>query len=328
VPKAPTTWITTSIAVAACIWVAFTPDPSSAGAVAGGSRPSIEPLRQAPGAVRRYWTPARMRAARPPDLTITALGQGEDAAASARAARRTRRSSLHREIPTTREFPYRTHGKVFFTLGLSDYSCSATAVRSPGRSLVWTAGHCVSDPGLAGPVFATNWEFVPGYKEGRKPFGEWPATSLATTPQWGGRGPLSGGDTDFDFGAAVVAPRGSSHLQEAIGARRIAFRQARDKIYSAFGYPAERPPPEFDGRHLFVCRSRYKGADPGTGPPSPLRISCDMTGGASGGGWVIQRDDRRYVASVTSYGYWSQPNSVYGPYQGTVARRLYEAAGG
>ena len=28
-----------------------------------------------------------------------------------------------------------------------------------------------------------------------------------------------------------------------------------------------------------------------------------MTAGASGGGWVIRRDDRGYVASVTSYGY-------------------------
>ncbi len=99
-------------------------------------------------------------------------------------------------------------------------------------------------------------------------------------------------------------------------------------MYKAFGYPAESPPPEFDGRHLFLCESRYRGSDPGAGPPSPIRISCDMTGGSSGGGWVIRRGDRRYVASVTSYGYSSQPNSLYGPYQGTVARRLYQDAGG
>jgi hypothetical protein len=217
---------------------------------------------------------------------------------------------------------------VFFTIGLSDYSCSATAVHSPNRSLVWTAGHCVSDPGPAGPVFATNWAFVPGYKEGRRPFGEWPATSLATTPQWGGRGSLDGGDPAFDLGAAVVAPRASRNLEDAIGARRIAFRGARDKIYSAFGYPAERPPPQFDGRHLFVCRSRYRGSDRLFGPPWPLRISCDMTAGASGGGWVVRRGHRRYVASVTSYGYRGEPNSIYGPYQGIVAQRLYEEAGG
>ncbi len=270
-----------------------------------------------------------MRAAQAAEMTtprLAVLREPPHLSRRARSARR--RSSLHREVSTTSAFPFRTHGRVFFTLGLWDYSCSATAVRSPSRSLVWTAGHCVSDPGPAGPVFATNWEFVPGYRGGRSPFGEWPATSLATTPQWGGRGPLSGGDAAFDFGAAVVATRSSRHLQEAIGARRIAFRQARDKIYSAFGYPAERPPAEFDGRHLFVCRSRYRGGDPAAGPPVPLRISCDMTAGASGGGWMIRRGDRRYVASVTSYGYRGQPNSLYGPYQGTVAQRLYEEAGG
>jgi hypothetical protein len=291
-------------------------------------RPSIERLEQAPSAVRHYWTPARMRDAQPAELVRSGSGLVLDRAAPAGAEGVARRSSLHHEVPRPREFPYRTHGKVFFTLGLLDYVCSGTAVRSPSRSLVWTAGHCVSDPGPLGPQFATNWEFVPGYKEGRKPFGEWPANSLATTPQWGGNGPLTGGDTDFDFGAAVLAPRAGRRLQGVIGARRIAFNQARDKVYKAFGYPAESPPPEFDGRHLFFCESRYKGSDPGAGPPSPIRISCDMTGGSSGGGWVIRRDDRRYVASVTSYGYSNQPNSLYGPYQGAVARQLYTDAGG
>jgi hypothetical protein len=53
-----------------------------------------------------------------------------------------------------------------------------------------------------------------------------------------------------------------------------------------------------------------------------------MTGGSSGGGWVIRRGDRRYVASVTSYGYGNQPNRLYGPYQGNVAQQLYTNAGG
>jgi hypothetical protein len=269
-----------------------------------------------------------MRSAQPADLVIAAprlIQTSTPAAQEVEPAKR--RLRRHHEVRRPQDWPFRTHGKVFFTLGLTDYSCSGTGVRSPSRSLVWTAGHCVSDPGVTGPEFATNWEFVPGYEEGRKPFGEWPASSLATTRQWGGDGPLSGGDTDFDFGAAVVGPRGGRSLQTAIGARRVAFRQARDKVYKAFGYPADQPPPEFDGRHLFMCQSRYRGSDPTAGPPSPLRISCDMTGGSSGGGWVIRRGDRRYVASVTSYGYNDQPNSIYGPYQGDVARRLYDDAG-
>jgi Ca2+-binding RTX toxin-like protein len=50
-----------------------------------------------------------------------------------------------------------------------------------------------------------------------------------------------------------------------------------------------------------------------------------MTGGSSGGGWVIQGS---IVNSVTSYGYQTDLEHLYGPYQGTVAEDLYETARG
>ena len=60
------------------------------------------------------------------------------------------------------------------------------------------------------------------------------------------------------------------------------------------------PPPEFDGRHLFRCRSPFRGSDHSVGPPATMRISCDMTGGASGGAWVVRRATAAaIVASVT-----------------------------
>ncbi len=293
--------------------------------------PRIERLAQSPDAVRAYWTPARMRAAKPLEaIPPSPLGApGGRIAVGAEAKRR----ALHERVNGTGSYPNRTNGKVFFTLpggppDGGDYECSGTAVRSPSRSLVWTAGHCVFDPGALGAGFATHWEFVPAYRAGRKPYGEWPATSLATTPQWHGTTPLGGGDSAFDFGAATVATRAGRDLQERIGARWIAFNQPRRQTYSAFGYPAERPPPEFDGRHLFRCRSPFRRSDGAVGPPPAIRISCDMTRGASGGGWVIRLHRRAYVASVTSYGYRDDPYGVYGPYQGGVARQLAEAAGG
>ena len=293
--------------------------------------PIIDRLAQSPDAVRTYWTPARMRAARPVEaIPASPLGApGGQVAVGAQAKRR----DLHERVNETGSYPNRTNGKVFFTLpggapDGGDYECSGTAVRSPSRSLVWTAGHCVFDPGAFGAGFATHWEFVPAYRAGRKPYGEWPATSLATTPRWRGTTPLTGGDSAFDFGAATVATRAGKRLQERIGARWITFNQPRRQVYSAYGYPAERPPPEFDGRHLFRCRSPFRGSDDSVGPPPAIRIACDMTGGASGGGWVIRPHDRGYVASVTSYGYSDDPNGMYGPYQGAAARDLAEAAGG
>jgi hypothetical protein len=294
-------------------------------AAAAEGMPSTQTLSQSPAAVKAYWTGARMRHAQPADaLAPSPLGE-------AAPAPRAKRSGLHQRVRKTGSYPNRTDGKVFFTLGppnAGDYECSGTAVRSPSHSLVWTAGHCVYDPGVLGSGYATNWEFVPGYNDGRKPYGEWPASKLATTRQWHGTSSLSGGDSAFDFGAATIAPRGGKLLQDRIGARRIAFNEPRNEVYTAFGYPAQPPPPEFNGRHLFSCRSPYRGADNTVGPPAPLRISCDMTAGASGGGWVIRRHNRGYVVSVTSYGYSNDPNHFYGPYQGAVARSLDKSAGG
>ncbi len=292
--------------------------------------PRTQAAADSPAAVRAYWTAARMRDAEPADALAPApLTEAGDRPVAASAAS----SSLHQRVQKTSRYPNRTEGKVFFSLpggppDGGDYACSGTAVRSPSRSLVWTAGHCVFDPGVLGAGYATHWEFVPGYSGERRPFGEWPASSLATTRQWHGSDIRSGGDSAFDFGAVTTSPRAGRLLQNRIGARRIAFGQPRDQVYTAFGYPADSPPPEFDGRHLFRCRSPYRGSDHSVGPPAAIRISCDMTGGASGGGWVFRRGDRGYVASVTSYGYAGEPDSLYGPYQGEVARRLWSYAGG
>ena len=246
-------------------------------------------------------------------------------ATEARPAAKRGGGALHTEVRRTRRFPARTHGKVFFTQGLLDYVCSGTAVRSPSHSLVITAGHCVYETGLGGG-YATNWEFVPGYRKGKRPFGEWPAPSskLRTTPGYRDSVPILefGGDERYDIGAAVVAKRNGKSLQGVIGARGIAFGKSRAQRYRSYGYPAESPPPEFDGRHLFRCDSGLGGNDPNFGDPKPMWIHCDMTGGSSGGGWVIKK---RYLVSVNAYGYNGEPNRMYGPYFGEAARSLYDS---
>jgi hypothetical protein len=278
-----------------------------------------------------------MRQANPGETLVPApLATSPDRVTPMHTAKKRR---LHKRVENMRAYPNRTNGAVFFRLpgngpDAGDYACSGTAVRSPSRSLVWTAGHCVFDPGVMGAGYATDWEFVPGYGAGkgafttRQPYGEWPASSLMTTRRWHGTDLLRGGDSAFDLGVAIVSPRAGRSLQDRVGARRIAFDQSRQRVYSAFGYPRESPPRQFDGRHLFQCRSPYRGADRRVGPPAALRISCDLTGGASGGAWVVRRQRRGYVVSVTSYGYDQQPNSLYGPYQGNAARSLWLSAGG
>lgn len=218
----------------------------------------------------------------------------------------------------------RMHGKVFFTVpsgpDAGDYVCSGTVVNSRNRSVVWTAGHCVFDL-ESGNSFATNWTFVPAYSADDEPYGEWPAKRLATTSGW-----KTSANIRYDLGAAVVAKNASGQrLQEVVGARGIGFDQPRDQRYLAYGYPAEQPPLEFDGSREFRCVSDNAGSDTpvGSGPPT-MAIDCDMTGGASGGGWISGTT----LLSVTSYDYPIELNRLYGPYMSAGAKALYKSVAG
>ena len=247
----------------------------------------------------KYWTAERMRTATPLDVVKGADGLLPRAAA----------------FPFTRYEPSTynaAHGKVFFSDGASNYVCSGTALTSGNESVVWTAGHCVNE-GPGG--FYTNWAFVPAYKDGARPYGTWTARTLLTTAAWGQQG-----DFSYDLGAAVMNTSGGATLTDTVGSRGAAFNQPAEQTYLAHGYPAA---PPFTGERMFICESALGTRDT-SADPATMGIGCDMTGGSSGGGWVVGND----VLSVNSYGYLNQPDVMYGPYQGSVAQQLYASAAG
>lgn len=324
---------------------------------AGGAGAVTTATGDGPAAVRDYWTLSRMRAAtdaqeppaeaigaRPdptsarvasaeasyvpaagPDGGPTAIRSGSPATPARQDATGAagRRAFTREEITDPSAAQVRMHGKVFFTIPegpeAGDYVCSGTALNSRNRSVVWTAGHCVFDTDGGG--FATNWVFVPAYSAAGAPFGEWPARRLATTKGW-----KRSASIRYDLGAAVVASDTSGRrLGDVVGGRGIAFDQPRDQRYLAYGYPAEGNPAEFTGAREYRCISLMTGADSPLGSgPATLGIDCDMSGGASGGGWISGST----LLSVTSYGYVNEPNRLYGPYLSKGAKALYRAAAG
>jgi hypothetical protein len=65
----------------------------------------------------------------------------------------------------------RTIGKVFFVNSKGEKRwCSATSVQSNYKNLVATAGHCVYDTATNSDLMS-KWVFVPGYYQGKTPFG-------------------------------------------------------------------------------------------------------------------------------------------------------------
>ena len=218
------------------------------------------------------------------------------------------------EVATPGTAPYRAAGKIFFT-DPSDgqrYVCSGTVVNTENKSVVFTAGHCLFWAGM----WMTNWIFVPGYDDGNAPYGQWPASSLRVSAQW-----ATSASPRYDFGAALIRPNSQGQrVADVVGGRGIAWNYDVQQNFDAFGYPAG---PPFDGGDMFVCEAATGLTDnfmAGAGP-DPVGIGCDMTAGASGGGWIIQD---QYLNTVVSYGYDNLPEVLFGPYFGDAAEVLFE----
>jgi V8-like Glu-specific endopeptidase len=224
----------------------------------------------------------------------------------------TKTTTLH-----SNEKPVSHIGKVFFTLNGANYVCSGSSVTAMNKSTVATAGHCLN----AGPgAFATNFIFVPAYKDGAAPYGKWPAAKLFAPQEW-----TASGNMQYDTGFAVVAQVGGRSLADAAGAVGVAFNQPRGLTYKAFGYPAARP---FTGKTLVSCYGKA-GKDSISPTFETQGIPCDMTGGSSGGPWLLQDGTASpvgYQNSVNSYGYGSRSTAMYGPYWGSTIQQVYNSA--
>lgn len=286
--------------------------------------------------VQRYWTEAKMEAAKPlaalvpekdgarltagaiaaqaaadpvsvpatePDGDTVTATKGSAAARASTGAAWTRGGAI-----------VKTAGRVFFTYQGRNASCSANAVTSENRSTVITAGHCVR----MGGAFHGNWVFVPGYQNGNRPYGTWVATTLYTTPQWN-----NSEDVNYDVASAVVAPLNGESLTDVVGGQGVSFNQARRRQMHSFGYPAAAP---YDGSKLVYCSGR---AFDDFLMSRDIGLNCNMTGGSSGGPWFLDFDENTGLGtlnSVNSFKYAFATGWMFGPYFGTEARAVYEAA--
>ncbi|MGH8900615.1 MAG: hypothetical protein ACRDYA_02800 [Egibacteraceae bacterium] len=299
-----------------------------------------------------FWTPERMKKAKP--LTPTLQGKPQSSGPSAESspsgspvkvnpASATPKAT---EAPSSTEapqatatedpiplhatavpqpytdYPDRLNGKVFLVTPSGALGqCSATVVNSEGKSTVWTAGHCVH--GGRGSQFFTNWVFVPAYSSsfnGHRPYGTWSARQLFTLTEW-----AVNSNARQDLGAVVVNRLNNQRIVDALGGQGIAFNQSRNQNFSAFGYPAESP---FNSFLQWRCNSSRLGDDfpPGVGPAT-LRIHCNMTRGSSGGGWLINigSNGLGFLNGLNSYRYGSTPDNLFGPYHANEALALYNA---
>ncbi|MET9296817.1 hypothetical protein [Streptomyces sp. NPDC003077] len=295
--------------------------PTAPTALADGT-----PGRPDPVAVRldAYWTPARMADALP-----AVDGKESGAAPSAPSAPGSPRRDGPRPgeyIPPSRRFDGIPQAGTFFWTDAdgTGRTCSGSVVRSPGRNLVLSAGHCLK--GYSGPSPARHLGFVPQYHDGRKPFGIFPVAhnGVYVTREYYDLGEHAGAGYNFAF--AVTEPNEDGDLlQDATGGVRLltgtGYFHAPVRM---IGYPGGAPKP----LECWSWSTRWDSDDP-VDPGTFLRVACDgFVGGTSGGPMLVPWPGGWAVIGIVG-GYHTggnTPQVSYSAYFGDAVRDLYRAA--
>ncbi|MDT0485215.1 trypsin-like peptidase domain-containing protein [Streptomyces sp. DSM 41640] len=141
-----------------------------------------------------------------------------------------------------------------------EHFCTASVVRSPHRDLLVTAAHCLDDSD-------DDLVFVPGYRDGRAPYGKWKVLKRYLPDGWS-----EAQDEDSDVAFATV----EGDIQDAVGANRFVTGTATGATaVTVTGYPSSRDLP-------ISCTNK-----PTAHSSTQQRIDCpEFTGGTSGSPWV------------------------------------------
>ncbi|MBE3014640.1 hypothetical protein IL992_36510 [Microbispora sp. NEAU-D428] len=205
-----------------------------------------------------------------------------------------------------------TSGKVFFVgADGQPHWCTGTAVQSPYRNVVATAGHCVYDIERTGSMLG-KWVFVPGYSGAKTPEVLYVGKQAFAHYDFGVYGDY---DRDVAFvnvyNGVVSSSSGvltdSGRLGENVGGQGLAYNQPTASSVDVFGYPAG-PNPDgtrpYTGQTLerstgstFAVRLLDLPAD------QPVGVDSPFTGeGSLGSSWLYRYSgDARigYLAGVT-----------------------------
>jgi V8-like Glu-specific endopeptidase len=151
---------------------------------------------------------------------------------------------------------------------LGTHFCTASVVDSPAGDLLITAAHCLAGYPYHDPPGVV---FVPGYHDGRAPFGAWTVTGIFVDAAWArSQSP----DDDVAF-LAVARPDGRP-VQEVTGGEVLGTGQTAGEVVQVTGYPDAGDAP-------VSCASLVTGFSPGQ-----LEFGCDgYTDGTSGSPFLI-----------------------------------------
>lgn len=204
--------------------------------------------------------------------------------------------------------PYRASGKLFFNIGSSTYVCSASLIK---KGIVVTAAHCVANYGQS--QFYSNWLYVPAYNYGSAPYGTFTAATAYVLTAY-----YNGTDSCYQYG--VICPDDVAVLVEntsggnfpgtytgwlGYGWNGWGFNKNNQALINQLGYPVA-----LDGGN-WNERNDSQGFVNTTYSNNTI-IGSLMTGGSSGGPWVVNLGLAPTLSGGISHGTYASHNIVVG----------------
>lgn len=275
--------------------------PAAQGLHQTGPGPAIGTVhtigRAAQAAARAFWTPGRMAGA----TAVQSAGQS--------AVRHAANVGPPPGTPTARSFRgVPTIGALFYTTGSGAHFCTASVVDSQHGDLIATAAHCVYASG-----YATDIEFVPGYHDGRRPYGIWLVQAVVVARGWRQRH-----DPDLDFAFLTVVDHGRQ-IQRVTGGLWLGIDRGYAHWMRLVGYNDAVDDP-------VKCESRSHQFRPGQ-----MVFFCrDFRNGTSGGPWILGFTSRGGGTLFGVIGGYQQGGrydwASYSPVFGAATLALYRQA--
>ncbi|MET8983318.1 serine protease [Streptomyces sp. NPDC004539] len=185
--------------------------------------------------------------------------------------------------------------------------CTASVVQSEGRNLIVTAAHCLGGDDGSGVVF------VPGYRDGKAPYGVWKVQKNFLPDGWSKEQ-----SEDSDLAFATLAPNAAhKNIQDVVGANLFATGTTTGASpVTVTGYP------DTSDRSI-TCTNR-----PSVHSGTQQRIDCpSFSAGTSGSPWV--NGHHEVVGVLGGHEQGGDTDDVsYSVVLGKEAAELYRDAGG
>jgi len=192
---------------------------------------------------------------------------------------------------------------------LGSHFCTASVVDSKAGDLAVTAAHCVYEK-------TATIVFVPGYANGKSPYGVWPVTKVYTDSAWN-----SSQDPDHDVAFLRLSSASSgTPIENLTGAETVATDAPTGQSVQVIGYPDGAAEPVW-------CSAPLKGFS-----VTQLEFDCaGYTNGTSGGPFLTGVNAATGQGSVIGVigGYQlggDTPQVSYAAVFGSAVSQLYATA--